>query len=404
MIHRYRLLGLSISPKSGELCVVVYNMRDGKVLLKSLTGESLGSGSFDEGDPQWGVSADITGFPRVHTAGGVSYKESGYGTALYTGLCMGATLSFLRRFRLSLPVQNAGISSMENVYDDNGNRVATQRSAEATNWWNTAEEEFGLVRSKDGEFPHVAEVEISDSGSEAPDWLDIDRFAAEHDHHDVQGVSSWSADATIEVNEPLPVQAQYYPYQNATRDHLVAAMIGAEPALMLESEDGRPSILDADIDAVVAALDEIDAEAIAACNTGLLSQEPRGDQIDAMKFLLALADAAGVSRDDKERMQLRAMMGMDARYRYRDTSRAKKFDPAERGAFAGETPYESVVEEARMREPEEFTGNPPEITGGRIVLYGPHPNPDDPRIAEEARKLLTQRAELGWMKYAADRS
>ena len=50
--------------------------------------EIVGSGYFETSSGDWGIPADQSGYPRIHTPSGVAEKQTGLGTVLYTGGCL----------------------------------------------------------------------------------------------------------------------------------------------------------------------------------------------------------------------------------------------------------------------------------------------------------------------------
>lgn len=50
--------------------------------------EVVGSGYFETRSGDWGIPADASGYPRIHTPRGVAEKQTGLGTVLYTGGCL----------------------------------------------------------------------------------------------------------------------------------------------------------------------------------------------------------------------------------------------------------------------------------------------------------------------------
>lgn len=170
------LLGLVIAPKTGELCMVV--QEGGYIEVRSLTGTKIGEGYFDSstGGVQRGYGAPVTytDMPRVHTPNGSrhhrasahltmmprayvpnkladAYRGGGYGTSLYTGLCLASHLSYNRITSYSFGGGlDDGICSAPNQHEEDGYESDHQRSASATAWWSAAANNFGLVERVTG--------------------------------------------------------------------------------------------------------------------------------------------------------------------------------------------------------------------------------------------------------------
>lgn len=415
-------VGLVVSPVNGEV-LAVWQLKDNFMGLVTLFGEKRGTGSFDEGRDSFRKSAEITGFPRVHTAGGVVDHGTGLGTALYTGLCLAATMT--SRGAISIPIRQhaEGISSLENIFDENGEEIDHQRSDEADEWWKNARDKFGLVHdvTTEEEFEQEYDHRLVDSGeySGAPDWLDVDRWARDQDIYGSVRVKSWSARADIAVERMVSttLTAQVYPYEAAERDHLVIAEIQSDDARVPLSSGGnwlasQPALLDVRKRALMGAIGAVDVQALALCNTGLFRGMGEDGKI-ALDLLVEIAKKSGMPREDIERMQLRYMLGFDARYRYASSRRTKAFDPV--AGYGDGVPYESMVRAAVMGD-EDATPNrrrrgrrgrynmspAPAPEGIEISFYSEMiPNQADPRVVKEAEKLAEGRAELGWAKYAA---
>lgn len=155
MANNSQFLGCVLNPKTNLPCPVYKEKMRTVDVFDPLLNDKEGSGYFDNGDHGADYSAsEKSGFPRVHTPTGVKTRKAGYGTVLYTGLCLAAKLEDAGHLKIATQVAGAGISSNEN------------RSNAAEAWWNAAKNEFDLAYSVevDGE-----EQEEEDSYEETID-------------------------------------------------------------------------------------------------------------------------------------------------------------------------------------------------------------------------------------------
>jgi hypothetical protein len=133
-------LGIIINPKTFEPCLP-FKVSSLKKSFGFYAGTDLskrmGQGYFYDatGDK---YDTSNSGFPRVHTPDGVRVERQGYGTVLYTTMCLAATLNEMRELRIPDIVSAQGISSNEH------------RSRAADSWWRKARE-MQLVYSVDYE-------------------------------------------------------------------------------------------------------------------------------------------------------------------------------------------------------------------------------------------------------------
>lgn len=138
------IFGLLINPRNSEVIFAARTMsaiekwtRDIKI-YRTGTAQYLGGGYFDDEhdfmayaeattDPNF--TSDATGYPRVHVSHGVVIPRQGYGTALYTALCLAAHLNWTRRLRFYV--------NPSGIYDGISSSPAS-RSEDADTWWDTA--------------------------------------------------------------------------------------------------------------------------------------------------------------------------------------------------------------------------------------------------------------------------
>ena len=96
----------------------------------------------------YSFSTMATGYPRVHTPGGVDTKGGGYGTVLYSALCLASHLDWagVRSFDLEREGIYDGISSMPGY-----------RTEDAERWWNAAMVDYNLAYEIEAANPFLDE-------------------------------------------------------------------------------------------------------------------------------------------------------------------------------------------------------------------------------------------------------
>lgn len=145
-------IGMVVNPKLRQ--PVFATTDDTNVGLRSCVASSLlqklGSGYYGS----WSdMAAQLSGYPRSHTPSGVTIRGSGYGTCLYTALCLGAHQHYTGTNQdLIMSPKADGISSMQN-----------DRSYEADAWWNSAVKLNVASSETSGE--EEEEVDVSDDVS-----------------------------------------------------------------------------------------------------------------------------------------------------------------------------------------------------------------------------------------------
>src|SRR3972149_1359631 len=129
VIHSVRgrtVLGLVVNPKTRQLALAV---TDGEYVgIRDLREEnplwSLGRGYYETRSDE---DSKHTGLPRSHTPQGVAIKGMGWGTCLYTALCLGAYQVEKDLVKIQMETTGEGICSQE-----------SDRSREADHWWDRA--------------------------------------------------------------------------------------------------------------------------------------------------------------------------------------------------------------------------------------------------------------------------
>lgn len=134
--NKTQFLGCVLNPKTNLPCPVYKDKSRTVEVYDPALDQKEGDGYFDHGDHGADYTAsEKSGFPRVHTPSGVKTRKAGYGTVLYTGLCLAAKLEDAGHLKIDTQVAGAGISSNAN------------RSNAADAWWSAAKGEFDLVYS-----------------------------------------------------------------------------------------------------------------------------------------------------------------------------------------------------------------------------------------------------------------
>lgn len=190
-------LGFVVNPKlKRPVFVLAPDRNDVKIFrVDGEEWEEEGAGYFSRDDEE---SAEATGYPRVHTPDGVENKGAGYGTALYTGLCLAAHLGSEGRFRMSASLEGDGISSKEG-----------ERSHEADRWWSQAKR-LRLASFVESE-REEENVELDVSGPDLENCVSIDGTITYIHRLEVDITKSISGDA--------------YPYSSAVDKNLIAAAL-----------------------------------------------------------------------------------------------------------------------------------------------------------------------------------
>ena len=130
-------LGCVLHAKTHLPCPV-YKYGTREVQIYTPDDKVEGNGKYDNGEYDSGYTeSEASGFPRAHTPDGVKTKNAGYGTVLYTGLCLGAKLEEAGFLELATQIAGAGISSNN------------KRSRAADAWWTAAKNNFDLVYEVD---------------------------------------------------------------------------------------------------------------------------------------------------------------------------------------------------------------------------------------------------------------
>jgi hypothetical protein len=147
--------GILINPRDGHP-LIAEQFVGKRVYILDMAGDRAGESYFEisrrktvqSGSSGYSFSSMATGYPRVHTPGGVETKGGGYGTVLYSALCLASHLDWagVRSFVLEREGVYDGISSMTD-----------HRSDDAERWWNAAKVDYNLAYEIEAENPFVDE-------------------------------------------------------------------------------------------------------------------------------------------------------------------------------------------------------------------------------------------------------
>jgi hypothetical protein len=266
-------LGLVVNPKLARPVLAYWDGREMDILaLDDDEWLSIGTGYYgDTDDP----ATSATGYPRSHTPSGVQIKKQGYGTCLYTALCLGAHHNAdgaLRLFRYG--PDGDGISSESN-----------SRSTEADHWWSRAKD-LGLA-SEVVEDQTEESVDVTSELSELVSGQEVDGKLVSYVN-------------TINVDVEASVTADVYPYDRAEDHDLVLAEFVAElPFTGVESlwtmvQQREPTELKL----------LVHADRILACDV-------RGLSVSAMNLLGILAERGGAPEEDLHALRFRWEHGLD---------------------------------------------------------------------------------------------
>jgi hypothetical protein len=205
MAKNTQFLGCVLNPKTNLPCPVYKEKQRTVDVFDPLLDDKEGSGYFDDLDHGADYSAsEKSGFPRVHTPSGVKTRKSGYGTVLYTGLCLAAKLEDAGHLKLATNTAGPGISSNEN------------RSNAAKAWWSAAKDTFDLAYS--------VELEGEEEEEEYEETLDSSR-AISRLRETLENLLE--PDGDLDINEVIvkgtlkkmvstgPSEADVYPYDRS---------------------------------------------------------------------------------------------------------------------------------------------------------------------------------------------
>jgi hypothetical protein len=410
-------VGLVVNPKSGELAEVAYDQDDERISTHDLDGEKLGEGYYEgDSDSDSALPQKYTGLPRANTPEGVKERGGGWGTVLYTAMCLGAYLESRGVVRVDLTVSGPGISSGD-----------WSRSSSATKWWYNAVEEYGLASNVEGCNTTSDEDSFSDSGR--GDDYGLESSIESSTDRTVTKVIQYSVSADYEYEEEVCGEAQAYPYKNAIRKNLIVAEATSEKLSRNVPffELTRAEMLEH--------LNVISLDVILALNVGYLRAQANG--IDSFFRILDLAEQAGATKKQTDWMKRRYNAAADVQLDLRKWMHGRG-----QGAWPTEEapPEQDTFGFARVPVPEDDT-KPPTPNGRRRpfattrlvlpnrghrrvglfqrnptnlrltgeagitpVFYGPgaRQNPESEALIEDLEELQQRRVNLGWDSFALE--
>lgn len=275
------VIGIVCNPKTHEPALVV---TDGEyVSLRSLqAGDSLrrlGRGYYEESRNE---PSELTKLPRSHTPDGVVVKGMGWGTALYTALCLGAHLTDEDLVEISMWKPGDGICS----WTDN-------RSAEADRWWSAALK-IGLAEQE------TEEDTEREEGVDIDNDVPMDALQRYVDEGEIVYVNTISVD----IEKTTERTAEYYPYKHAsTERHLIASALSIEVPKGLNAERS--------LEFLWRAVQEDSDLVHEADPYALLALDVRGLDRASLNLLSLCFSEAGLDDKALDELQLRYDRGLD---------------------------------------------------------------------------------------------
>ncbi len=273
------VIGLVANPKTHEPALVV---TDGTfVSLRGLRAsdplQRLGRGYYEEHSNE---PSQITGLPRSHTPDGVLIKGKGWGTALYTGLTLGAHQHSEDLIEIEMWKSGDGICS----WTDN-------RSAEADKWWDAAVK-LGLADQQvEEETEKDEDVDLNLSPS------DLDRFVDEGEVVYVNSVS-------VDIEKTIEKTVELYTYKEAAdKRHLAYVAMNVEIPKRISTA--------ASLEFLWHAVQEDSDLVTEADPYGLLALDVRGLDPSAVHLLSLCFGEAGLDNAACDEMYLRYERGLD---------------------------------------------------------------------------------------------
>jgi len=372
------LIGTFIRPQTFEFCSGIYYSNRGTTVVfdDASNSDVIARGAIDNGgygeDSQ--VTAQITGYPRVHATPGVTsaYRGGGWGTPLYVLAASTALLETqgMVRFAPRTVGSAPGVSSKKGG-----------RSPDANAWWDRAHS-IGLVTlvNECVESDETEEVEEDFEYSSRRTSSEMDDALTDMLQND--GYDSWesyvvsgTAKKTQEVGEEC-FDIDILKFDACDKAGLVVSL--AEQALHVS----------ADISDCTAVRPEV----LRIVNTGYLAAAPTGREV--MDQLMIMAKNAGLSQAD--------ISSMVARFNERVDAGGVQYTEA---VVAQENPRRSRIYKVRagrrtflFRENPKRVIVPRKIAPMRPVFYGPRRNPAalPASTLKALAKLHERRVEMGY--------
>lgn len=275
-------IGIVVNPKLKSPVLVVWDGGEIEIWNLQRDGGRIGLGSYEDSDPTYLRAAYVTGFPRVHTPSGVRPRGKGYGTSLYTALCLGAHQN-------SEHVLNLGTDQFEG---DGISSDAETRSPAASAWWDQAKK-LGLADEvEDYQTEEDVEFDGSDLSCEFSDGnVDID----------------YARGSVTRL-----VVADTYSYSDATRADLVVASFEIDLPAQFYVGTGADRTLNPNaLRGMWKAIQEKDGTVHDLESNALLALDVRDLEPQAVNLLSAIGAEWGVEDADIDALRIRAELNLD---------------------------------------------------------------------------------------------
>lgn len=300
-MSEHSIVGIVVNPKLKKPVLVAYDGDEIEIWSMERGGLRIGMGSYEQGDETYLKPSYVTGLPRVHTPSGVLLKGKGYGTSLYTGLCVGAHLNYEGDLQLGLDYDGDGVCS-----------DSESRSSSADKWWRMA---VRLRLADDVEDEHTEE-------------------GIEFEHGDLECTHP-DGDVSVDFARgdlSRTIRANAYYWESATNADLVVAVLeGIElrSGALVETKtsgtayeqaamSGGPrgdrrfvhSMTPGGYRNIWKALVEHD-DASYVDRDALLALDMRNMEPQAVNLLSTIATIDGIDDEDIDTMRMRAERGLD---------------------------------------------------------------------------------------------
>lgn len=211
------VIGLIINPK---LKVPVLAVTDGEYVgIRGLMADALFSkiGTGYPSDRREDAST-FTDLPRVHTPDGVRPRNAGYGTSLYSALCLGAHLTYENYVEIGMKVHGDGVCS-----------DTRDRSEEADAWWRAALER-GLTSET------TEEVEERKDNVDITSGVDVDALTRIAELEDADQRIVHINDVDVDLETVTERSYDVYEHESMISHSLVLASFVVETVAMPVAE------------------------------------------------------------------------------------------------------------------------------------------------------------------------
>ena len=272
-INGLTTLGIVVNPKLKQPLLAV---TDGEyVSIRSLLEESflvrIGRGYPSENRE---AASSSTGYPRVHTPDGVRPQGLGYGTSLYSALCLGAHLDFEDSVRIRMSKRGNGICS-----------DSRDRSGEADQWWSAAVRRGLADEETDEDTRKEENVDVTSD----VDTDDLQRLVGSDER-----VVSYVNTVSVDFEETESLTFEYVTYDSLTNYSLVCGEVtykverapaGDDVSMLWHAVLDEPDIIGSTYEDALLALDVrgLHEDAISLLSLLYLSEGLKDHDVDAMQ-------------------------------------------------------------------------------------------------------------------------